>query len=155
MAVCILAENALILVDVRCFTRTLTTRRPRLRLRCATLHRCLTPSVTADYARLQDSSLLSDPNGWTSKPAALNTITSLLAGTIKAPTSGIKNILELKDLDQYVFSYKKSSSTPEVFYLFSSGSAETYQVESPNTQKGLWDVLKYNDWRQRLKLKDL
>ncbi|KAI9463462.1 hypothetical protein HD554DRAFT_2175565 [Boletus coccyginus] len=112
-----------------------------------------TENVTT--AAQAEDSLLGDPNGWTSNPVPLDIIKSLLAGTIKAPTSGIKNILELKDLDQYVFSYKKSSSAPEVFYLFSSGSAETYQVESPNTQKGLWDVLKYNDWRQRLKLKDL
>jgi hypothetical protein len=78
----------------------------------------------------------------------------MLAGTVGAPTSNIKNILEEKDLDQYVFSYAKSSG-PEVFYLFSSGSADTYQVVGPSTQKELWDALKYNDWRKRLTLKEL
>jgi len=101
-----------------------------------------------------EDSLIADPSGWTSKPSALNSIIRLLAGTVGAPTSSIKNILEEKDLDQYIFSYTKSSG-PEVFYLFSSGSADTYQVESPNTQKGLWDALKNNDWRKHLKLKEL
>lgn len=78
----------------------------------------------------------------------------MLAGALGAPTSSIKNILEEEDLDQSVFSYKKTSA-PEVFYLFSSGNADTYQVESPRTQKELWDALKYEDWYKRLKLRQL
>lgn len=147
-----LQQKALILIaDVFFLARTLTTQLP-LRLRCATQHRCsrCQPQLTS---QVQDS-LLADPNGWTRKPPGLNSTARVLASTVGAPTSSIKNILEEKALDQYVFSYKKSSG-PEVFYLFSSGSADTYQVESPRTQKELWDALKYNDWRKRLTLKEL
>ena len=77
----------------------------------------------------------------------------MLASTVGAPSSGIKNILEEKDLDQYIFSYTKSGS--ETFYLFSSGGGETHQVETPRTQKELWAVLKNKGWRKQLKLTEL
>ncbi|KAF8551329.1 hypothetical protein OG21DRAFT_1512848, partial [Imleria badia] len=87
------------------------------------------PSLTLQSLPIQVS-FQADPKGWT-KPAALDVRTDILASMFDAPSSSIKNILEERDRDHYIFSYNKC------IYLFSSGSDDTYQIESPRTQKEL------------------
>ncbi|KAG6377784.1 hypothetical protein JVT61DRAFT_14557 [Boletus reticuloceps] len=106
--------------------------------------------LTAPHA---EDSVFADPSGWTSDIATPDNIKHVLCSTLGVQTSDIENILEEKDLDHFIFTSRCSGS--DVFYLFSGGSTEIYEVVKPSTQKELWGVLQYDDWRDRLALKEL
>ncbi|KAF8555172.1 hypothetical protein OG21DRAFT_1439075 [Imleria badia] len=102
-------------------------------------------------ATLADSEnrLLAEPKGWNSDSAALESTTCMLASTVGAPPSSIKNILEEREFDHYVFSYNN------IFYLLGCSSGDTYEIENPRAQKELWSVLKHEDWYNHLTLKEV
>ncbi|KAF8551155.1 hypothetical protein OG21DRAFT_1499327 [Imleria badia] len=86
--------------------------------------------------------LYTDPKGWS---------------TPRISSSDIHNVLEDPSGTHYIYSSKNPAqpADSEAFYLWTVEEMHSQRVESPCTQKALWEVLQHRDWFHRLVLKDL